>query len=209
MEQTEMIPLISAVIAAIITLIGIIVNFFISRKQILNNSQELKLKESDLKANQERFKEEIRFKGMELENEQTRLKSEIEELKQNQLHNIILKRLEVYPKLWAIHIKYETNWTYDKKKKDKNWATEYVNALNEINLEIGIFFSQDLYKKFVELRRELYSAIENADKRTLEIQEDHIINIRRIVYGHNGPGLSTIEKDDLGSYINVAVAKRK
>lgn len=204
-----MIPLISALIAGLITLVGIIINYFISRKQINNSTQELKLKESELKSLQDKFKEEIRIKSIELDTTQKRLESELEELKQNQLQSIIEKRLEAYPKLWSIHIKYETNWTYEKKKKDKVWAEQYVKALNEVNVEYGLFFTQDLYEKFFELRKELYSAIDNADKETLKIPESQIINIRRIVYGHNSPGLSTIEKDDLGSYINVAVARRK
>lgn len=162
-----------------------------------------------MKAMQERFKQEIHLKNLEFENTQQKLKSEIEGLKQNQLQPIMEKRLEAYPKLWAIHITYETNWTYDNKKKDRNWATQYVNALNEFNVSYGLFFTQDLYAKFFELRSELYKAIQSVKSDTEEISEELTAKIRRIVYGHNGPGLSTIEKDDLGSYINVAVAKRK
>ncbi len=205
----EKVTLISASLAAFISLVGIIVNFFISKNQIKNNTHELKLKELEINAIQENFKDEMSVKGKQLENTQKQLESELEELKQNQMQSIIEKRLEAYPMLWSIHIKYETNWTFEKKNKDRDWALEYVNALNEVNVKYGLFFTQDLYQKFFELRKELYLAINGADNETLEIPEELITNIRRIVYGYNGPGLSTIEKDDLGSYINVAVAKRK
>ncbi|MCF8366746.1 MAG: hypothetical protein K9H16_13240 [Bacteroidales bacterium] len=209
MKNPELITLTTALIAALISIVGIIVNYFVSRKQIRNNTRELFLKEAELKALQDRFKEEIRVKAIELDNTQKSLERELEELKQNQLQSIINKRLEAYPELWSVHIKFETNWTYEKRKKDKNWAEQYVNALNAVNIKYGLFFTQDLYAKFFELRKELYLAIDNADKETHEIPAQITTNIRRIVYGHNGPGLSTIEKDDLGSYINVAVAKRK
>jgi hypothetical protein len=209
MTNTEFIPLISALVAAVITLIGIIINFYISRKQITNSTLQLKLKEQEIQAAQERFREEIRLKNLEIENTQQKLKSELEALRQNQLQTIMEKRLEAYPKLWAIHINYETNWTFDKKKKNKTWAKEYVQALNDFNVNYGLFITEDLYKKFFELRSELYKAIESVEEDHQEISGELTTQIRRIVYGHNGPGLSTIEKDDLGSYINVAVARRK
>ncbi len=186
------VTLIAALVAGVISLVGILVNYFISKNQIKHKIREVEIKEEELKINQKN------------------LKREIEELKQTQMQSIIEKRLEAYPKLWSIHIRYETNWSYEKKKKDSNWAQKYVKELNDFNVEYGLFFSQDLYAKFFELRRELYLAIDNTKPETLDIPENFITNIRNIVYGTDkNPGLSTIEKDDFGSYLNVVVARRK
>lgn len=120
------------------------------------------------------------------------------QLLQTQFKEVIAKRLEVYPALWRVLIHYESNWDHDGKPKTREWAEEYVARLNEVNLDAGLFFSQDLYLKFVQLRRALYAAIEVTEP------GEHVLDasaIRFAVYGRGGePGLSTHLKDDLGSY---------
>jgi hypothetical protein len=119
---------------------------------------------------------------------------------QTQFTEIIKKRVEIYPKLWRIHIHYETNWTLEGKLKTGEWAQEYVEALNEFNLEGGLYFSQDLYERFVELRRALYEARDKTLPGEVVPRSD-TQKIREIVYGGKGrAGLSTHLKDDLGSY---------
>src|SRR5919206_3114922 len=83
------------------------------------------------------------------------------EVQQGLLQDILAKRIEIYPKLWCINIHFLTNWYFEGKPMTKEWAQQYVSALNEFNLEGGLFFSEDLYRKFAELRRLLYEAIEN------------------------------------------------
>jgi hypothetical protein len=68
-----------------------------------------------------------------------------------------------YPKLRRTHIHYETNWTLEGRPKTREWAEEYVAALNEVNLEAGLYFSQALYANFFELRRLLYQAIDESE----------------------------------------------
>lgn len=130
------------------------------------------------------------------------------QLQQSQMASILAKRIETYPKLWSTHIRYETNWTFDGKPKDGNWARQYLAELNDFNVENGLYFSQNLYEKFAELRRNLMKAI--ADTREGELVDPQLAeSIRTSVYGDkDNPGLSTILKDDLGSYRGTALQIR-
>jgi hypothetical protein len=123
--------------------------------------------------------------------------------------SILAKRIDIYPKLWSIHIRYETNWTFDKKPKDVEWARQYLSELREFNNEYGLFFSENLYKKFGELRGYLMEAIENTKDGGV-IDTALTLKIRLSVYGESEkkPGLSTILKDDLGSYRATALQIR-
>ena len=121
------------------------------------------------------------------------------EVRQAQFKDILARRIELYPKLWRIHIHYETNWALEGRVKTREWARQYVDALNEFNLEGGLFFSESLYGKFFELRAKLYEAIATTKPRRT-VNEKLALEIRSIVYGNGGPGLSTFLKDDLGSY---------
>lgn len=130
---------------------------------------------------------------------------------QDQFKKIVQKRIEFYPKLWWIHINYETNWTLNKKPKTREWAEEYVEQLNNLNLEAGIFFSQAVYLRFFELRAALYRAIE-ATSPGDQVTDDMTCLIRQIVYGGpkiGGPGLSSYTKDDLGSYQTAMLQRRR
>jgi hypothetical protein len=82
------------------------------------------------------------------------------QVQQAQFSGVIAKRIEIYPALWQIIIRYEANWTLEGKPKTKEWAKEYVSALNYFNQSGGLFFSQALYEKFSDLRSELYAAIQ-------------------------------------------------
>jgi hypothetical protein len=130
------------------------------------------------------------------------------EVQQTQFAEILKKRIEVYPQLWRVHIHYETNWTLAQKPKTGAWAEEYRDALNDLNLNIGVFFSQALYEKFHDLRQELDSAARSTSSDAV-VSDERLKRIRSIVYGTDGqPGLSTIEKDDLGSYRSIELQRR-
>lgn len=131
------------------------------------------------------------------------------EVHQTQFKDILAKRIELYPKLWRIHICFETNWVLEDKPKTREWAQQYVSALNEFNLEGGLFFSEDLYGKFGELRSVLYDAIRSTNPNGI-VNEALANRIRSVVYGSQGvAGLSTYEKDDLGSYKSVTLQRRR
>ena len=59
------------------------------------------------------------------------------EMTQTQFRDILKKRIEVYPKLWSISIRYETNWTIEDKPKDREWAQQYLEELSAFNVEGG------------------------------------------------------------------------
>jgi hypothetical protein len=130
------------------------------------------------------------------------------EVRQTQFKDVVAKRIELYPGLWRIHIFYETNWNLEGKPKTREWAEQYVSALNEFNLEGGLFFSEDLYRKFGDLRAGLYEAIRSTKPNGV-VEASLAEKIRFAVYGGRGiAGLSTYVKDDLGSYQFVTLQKR-
>jgi len=130
------------------------------------------------------------------------------QVEQTQFQDILAKRIELYPKLWRIHIHYETNWTLEEKPKTREWAQQYVAELNEFNLDGGVFFSEDLYKKFFQLRSQLYEAIKET-RPNGTVDPSRAKAIREVVYGTKAdPGLSTHLKDDLGSYASVTLQRR-
>jgi len=130
------------------------------------------------------------------------------QVEQTQFQDVITKRIDLYPKLWRIHIHYETNWDLEEKPKTREWAQQYVTELNEFNLEGGVFFSQDLYVKFFDLRSQLYEAIKETEPNGT-VNPSRAEAIREVVYGTEGdPGLSTHLKDDLGSYRSVTLQRR-
>jgi hypothetical protein len=129
------------------------------------------------------------------------------EVHQAQVKDILAKRIELYPKLWRIHIHYETNWVLEGKPKTREWAEQYVSALNEFNLEGGLFFSQSLYLKFTDLRSKLYDAIHKTQPGVI-VDERLALDIRSTVYGNGGPGMATYLKDDLGSYRLATLQRR-
>jgi hypothetical protein len=136
--------------------------------------------------------------------------SKHKELLQIQFKEIVQKRLEFYPKLWRILVYYETNWTIDGKPKTREWAQEYLDSINEFNLEGGIFFSQAVYEKFALLRHALSQIIEEVPPKGLVSSED-ITLVRLIFYGDRAShmsGMSTYLKDDLGSYRVVVLQMR-
>lgn len=131
------------------------------------------------------------------------------EARQTQFKEIVQKRIEFYPQLWRITIHFETNWTITKSPKTREWAQDYVNALNNFNLDGGIFFSQAVYTKFADLRATLTDAIDQTPPGA-PIPPHLATTIRTIVYGTSptDAGLSTHLKDDLGSYQAALLQRR-
>jgi hypothetical protein len=130
------------------------------------------------------------------------------EVQQTQFGEVLKKRMQVYPRLWRIHIFYETNWVLDQKPKTGAWAREYRDALNDLNLDGGVFFTQDLYEQFFLLREQLDEAARETPPDEI-VASQRVVTIRSIVYGEPGrSGMSTIEKDDLGSYRSVEIQRR-
>ena len=189
--------IIAAVIAVIISAFGVLLNFWVSLKRLKEKKEELG---TQLKIQFDKMKNEVALKQRELE-------QELLIIRQEQLTEILKKRIEVYPKLWAINLKYWHNWNLLEKTHDKIWINNWLVEFNEFNELNGVFFSQELYKKFVELRYLLIETKKILDNND-QISQEILLQINEVILGKSGPGLSTIMKDDLGSYSGIFLQKR-
>jgi len=180
----------TALIAGGVSIIGTLVTYISVKGNLKAKINELKLKES-----------EIIIKQKEFENTAKNIELHLETLKQNQLSEIVKKRINVYPKLWKIIISYGTEWVFEEKKYDIEWAKNYRNELREYNKEYGVFFSQEVYNSFFYLRQGLTKIIKKHTlNNTISQSEcaklyELIINITTMC-----EPLSVVMKDDLGSY---------
>ena len=181
----------AACISAIIAGLGVLASLATSRRQL-----RLKEKEIDQKALQ--FEKDLTIK----------IEAEIEALRQAQMAEILKKRIETYPDLWRIVLRYHRHWRMQRKLFDAKWAQEFLDSINTFNESCGIFFSQDAYASFAQLR-DLLVSIEYKFSRDELVPESDFSDLGNIIIGTNGrPGLGTYLKDDLGSYRNVALQKR-
>lgn len=176
--------IIAAGISVLTCLIGGVITHSLGRKQLALRERELSITREELL-------------------------NAIENLRQSQLSQVLSKRVEVYPELWKVIIQFETNWTIEKKKKDGQWALDYLTALSSFNLNHGVFISQDLYGMFGRLRKKLISVCDSTTSEEI-VPVSHQAEIRSIVYGVDGQaGLSTFMKDDLGSYRGAFLQRRQ
>ena len=136
------------------------------------------------------------------------LKSEFESLRQSQFTEILKKRIEVYPKVWDIVLTYTINWNIEQKEHNRKWVSEFLSAINECHAEIGVYFSQAVYRKFHELQTELIDLERKFIKEGKITQQD--IDRVSVVFIGTGQtlGLATHLKNDLGSY-GYAVIQEK
>ena len=134
--------------------------------------------------------------------------SQIESLRQSQFTEILKKRIETYPKLWAIVLTHTSNWNIAGKPHDSEWVSGFLSAINECHAEIGVYFSQSVYKTFHELRTALVD-LEQKLKPGEKATQQEVNEISAIFSGRNhSPGLATHLKNDLGSYGYAAIQER-
>lgn len=127
-----------------------------------------------------------------------KLELDFESLRQTQLRDILAKRMEAYPKLWSVILTYDLNWQLERKVIDKEWAKEFLTKLNQCNADYGVFFSQSVYSRFVEFRE----ALINIERKLSNNEKADIQALGAIATGDKvKPGLGTLLKDDLGSYM--------
>ncbi len=189
--------ILSAIISGIFATVGALVSFIISKQEI-----NIKLKDIELK------NQEIELKTKELNALTQKLKMEFEALKQGQFIEILKKRLESYPKLWDILVRYNAENMVGE-NRDEKWSSQFLRELDKCNAEIGVFFSQDVYIRF----REYEGLLKIINHRLVDgnpVNKDDFDRLDKIYYGNLGaPGLATFIKDDLGSYSNVIIQARK
>jgi hypothetical protein len=137
--------------------------------------------------------------------------SKLSELEQTQLKDIVAKRLEAYPKLWAILQARVSNWLYEGKRTDGAWAAKLYNDLNECHAEYGALFSQPVYEAFCDVRLEARQLAETygpggAGK---EVPNEAAKELDKIwSQGRCGRGSLAAElKNDLGSYHQPIISR--
>jgi len=94
--------LISASIAAIVSFLGIIFTFISTKQQLKLQSKEVELKQKQITQELKLKEEQLNIERKKLENIRNEIQKEITILHQNQLQEILKKRIEVYPRLWEI-----------------------------------------------------------------------------------------------------------
>jgi hypothetical protein len=182
-------PVISALIAAAVSLAGVAVALYSSNHQLRTKVAELDLKRQELDAI-----------GM-------KLQAEADALRQNLMRDILAKRMLAYAALWKVFISYERNWLLEQRPFDLSWAETFLRELNACNAEHGVFFSQQVYEPFFEYRSRLLLVLAHLRSGN-EVGEDKISSLIEVSStGIQGKllALGTAMKDDLGSYMKVAV----
>ena len=181
--------IVSAIIAALVTSFGVIITYLTTKQQL-----KLKLKEVNIK------QEELEIERKKLESIGYELQKEMTILHQNQLQDILKKRIEVYPYLWEI---ITVHWQhFDNNKKDINWCKTFINELKRCNEQYGVYFSQAVYEQYHAFYMELKKIKLELETFGGIIDNTQISTIDLLWYGNEkyGLGLASQLKNDLGSY---------
>ena len=181
--------IISALIAGVVSLVGVRVALYSSKHQLQTRLSELELKRE------------------ELENVSRKLAAEADALRQNLLRDILAKRMLAYAELWKVFITYERNWLLEQKDFDLKWANSFLRELNECNAEHGVFFSERVYVPFFEYRRRLLNLVARLQGGSSvgPTEIDSLIEISSRGLPGEMAALGTALKDDLGSYMKIAI----
>jgi hypothetical protein len=186
------------VLAAIIGggagLLGALIAFWAAR---LTAKTELVFTRKQLEAETRRAESEIRAQ---LRATEADIYTRFKELEQSQLTELVKKRLEAYPQLYEIIARYGRNWQLLGKAFDLAWASQFLNELVECNARIGVYFSDDVYIAYGQLRDRvtmIRDRISDGNEASEEEIEDVLAIIRNKYWGE---GLGTYMKDDCGTF---------
>jgi hypothetical protein len=131
-----------------------------------------------------------------------RLRAEEDALRQNVLTEVLDRRMNAYAALWSVMISHGLNWRLEGKPVDASWADGFLEDLNACNAAHGAFFSQAVYEKFFAYRSCLLEIRRRAGSGE-PLGERDLLVLEAIASGVDGqPGLGTVIKDDLGSYVH-------
>jgi hypothetical protein len=144
------------------------------------------------------------------------LRSHSESMRQAQMTDIVRKRIETYPKLYEIISIYGRNWELEGKVRDRAWASAFLMELINNNAVNGAFFSNVVYVWYGILRSFLEELLKNEDFAIKgEASKKQEAKLYAIIRGpeiqlkgekHLFPGLGSVIKDELGSYIVSAIS---
>jgi hypothetical protein len=145
---------------------------------------------------------------------QAATKAKLDELKQNQMLEIIRERIQRYPSLWKICHEDISNRTWTESKDiPAGWEQELFDKLQHWNTENGAFVSEECYVSLWHLRKRLSGLIasptqgEEALRRLQDIENIWVQGYTDEA-GIKHSALATLMKDDLGSYWKAALSIR-
>lgn len=180
--------MLAAIIAAAVSALAAALTLLAARWQTRSRMLELDLKKS------------------ELEKAGAKLEAEVEALRQTVMRDVLEKRMAAYAELWRVFITHERNWLLEEKAFDKQWALDFLAALNACNADHGVFFSEEVYRPFFEYRSRLLGLVAKA-KAGQAISPDDIGSLTEISTRGTGEmkSLAAAMKDDLGSYTRLVI----
>jgi hypothetical protein len=209
----------AAVLAALLTFVGVVMNYK-AKMHELDITVDNKKKELDITVDNKKKELDIMVDNKK------------KELVQNQLDELIKKRIEVYPQLWCIVQTMLSDWEREDKQIDVQWARDLFTSLIKWHKENGVFISQPVYEKFAALRLEAYTVVRRCNAGQpptlpdLQVMdriytggdsfmnnvrdEDHpgLVAWRKTSKNLDEQilGLASVLKDDLGSYQRAAIS---
>lgn len=204
---------VAALIAGVVATIGVIVSIYIARHQV---DVQVRLKTQELEAQAQLKSQELEAQGnlkaRELQVLASQLRAEQESVRQEQLTEILRKRIETYPVLYEIITVYGRNWEIEGKSFDHRWARSFLKALIDNNAKNGAFFSKRVYEWYGLLRTSLEDLSGRLAAGGVATRED-IERLYDIIRGpilpsgdERDPGLGSYIKDELGSYVTLIVS---
>jgi hypothetical protein len=229
------------VVAALVTscfgflgiLVGHLVSIRFTREQIRQKTNELEqqaqlkakeleqdaqLKALELKQKAQELEKQLELRVQELQFTTIHLRDELQAreaaVRQEQLTEILKKRIETYPALYEIISIYGRNWQIEGKPYNQAWVDEFLKALIYNNAKNGAFFSDQIYEWYGNLRNLLetwtktFSDGHNGTSEELEQLWAVIRGPMKSSGEERHPGLGSFIKDELGSYITAIVSAR-
>lgn len=208
-NPTVVAAVVSGIVAVFVSAISTLASFTIARRQL---TAEAENKSKDLNVQTKLKIEEINSQA-DLKKLEISLESEI--MRQAQMLEVVKKRIETYPKLYEIISVYGRNWEIEGKPRDLIWASSFLKALIEHNAVSGAFFSDVIYRWYGALRSRLETLVSELQERN--VTEDEMAEIYDVIRGPKvkfcdeevqAPGLGSLIKDELGSFITAVVSAR-
>ncbi len=187
------------IIAAVSTIVSAIISYLVAVRRI-------KIEKTKIYIEEQKNIKMLEIEQKKLSKISNDIHKEMQILKQQQLGEILKKRIEVYPILWEI---VSVHWQYtDNNKKNLSWCKKFKIELQRFNEKYGVFLSQPVYEKIHDLRTQLELiciTFSNDDSLIIDNLQIEIIN--SIWFGSKdyGHGLATHLKNDLGSYSQTAI----
>jgi hypothetical protein len=138
------------------------------------------------------------------------LEARVEALRQSQIIEIVKKRIDTYPYLYRVIADYGRNWKLRGKLYDNDWASRFLEELITCNAKYGVFFSDDVYIAYSDLRT-LLEDIRTTTSPSGSATDEQIAELYSILRNKykGGRGLGTIMKDDVGGFLLGALSARR